>query len=37
MMRTIDLRGEAPVDYQDVLPRPEFDVEAAQEVVHPDL
>ncbi len=35
MMRTIDLRGETPEDYQSVLPRPEFDVEAAQEVVRP--
>ncbi|MCW2758822.1 MAG: hisD [Nocardioidaceae bacterium] len=34
-MRRTDLRGEATDDYRDVLPRPAFDVEAAQDVVRP--
>jgi histidinol dehydrogenase len=34
MMRRIDLRGERPVDYRDVVPRADFDVEAAVPAVH---
>ena len=35
MLRTIDLRGVAVTDYRNVLPRAEFDVEAAVEQVRP--
>lgn len=35
MLRTIDLRGAAVGDYRSVLPRAEFDVEAAVEQVRP--
>src|SRR3546814_5476118 len=37
MIRRIDLRGRtaAPVDYRSVVPRSEFDVEAATHVVRP--
>ncbi|GAB3251160.1 histidinol dehydrogenase [Alteromonas gracilis] len=34
-MRRIDLRGERPDDYGSVVPRADFDVEAAVEVVRP--
>src|SRR3954467_14401325 len=34
MMRRIDLRGERPGDYRDVVPRADFDVEAAVPAVH---
>ena len=34
MMRRIDLRGERPGDYRDVMPRADFDVEAAVPAVH---
>jgi histidinol dehydrogenase len=34
MMRRIDLRGERPEDYRDVVPRADFDVEAAIPAVH---
>lgn len=35
MIRRIDLRGtEGPVDYRDVVPRADFDVEAAVPAVH---
>ncbi len=34
MMRRIDLRGERPGDYRDVVPRADFDVEAAIPAVH---
>src|SRR3954465_14344583 len=33
-MRRIDLRGERPEDYRDVVPRADFDVEAAVPAVH---
>jgi len=33
-MRRIDLRGERPEDYRDVVPRADFDVEAAIPAVH---
>ena len=35
MLRTIDLRGSAVADYRSVLPRAEFDVEAAMAQVRP--
>ena len=35
MLRTLDLRGSSPPDYRDVLPRAEFDVDAAVERVRP--
>ncbi|MFT4110649.1 histidinol dehydrogenase [Propionicimonas sp.] len=35
MLRTIDLRGTRAPDYRSVLPRAEFDVEAAVEQVRP--
>ena len=35
MLRRIDLRGYVPEDYRAVLPRAEYDVEAALEVVRP--
>ncbi len=35
MIRRIDLRGEARPDYQGVVPRADFDVEAALDVVRP--
>jgi histidinol dehydrogenase len=34
MMRRIDLRGTRPEDYRDVVPRADFDVEAAVPAVH---
>ena len=34
MMRRIDLRGQRPGDYRDVVPRADFDVEAAIPAVH---
>jgi histidinol dehydrogenase len=34
MMRRIDLRGSRPEDYRDVVPRADFDVEAAVPAVH---
>ncbi len=34
MMRRIDLRGRRPGDYRDVVPRADFDVEAAVPAVH---
>jgi histidinol dehydrogenase len=34
MMRRIDLRGSRPGDYRDVVPRADFDVEAAIPAVH---
>ncbi len=34
MMRRIDLRGERPGDYRDVVPRADFDIEAAVPAVH---
>jgi histidinol dehydrogenase len=34
-IRRIDLRGAAPADYRAVVPRAEYDVEAAVEVVRP--
>jgi histidinol dehydrogenase len=34
MMRRIDLRGERPEDYRDVVPRADFDIEAAVPAVH---
>ncbi|MDX6374283.1 MAG: histidinol dehydrogenase [Nocardioidaceae bacterium] len=33
-MRRIDLRGQRPEDYRDVVPRADFDVEAAIPAVH---
>lgn len=33
-MRRIDLRGERPEDYRDVVPRADFDIEAAVPAVH---
>ena len=35
MIRRIDLRGSAPTDYRDVVPRAALDVEAAVEAVRP--
>lgn len=35
MLRTLDLRGTRPADYRSVLPRAEFDVDAAAEQVRP--
>src|SRR6478609_2607496 len=35
MIRRIDLRGETAPDYRAVVPRAEFDVEAALDVVRP--
>ncbi|RLV48982.1 histidinol dehydrogenase [Nocardioides mangrovicus] len=35
MLRRIDLRGSRPADYSAVVPRAEFDVEAALHVVEP--
>lgn len=35
MIRRIDLRGQAPDDYRTVVPRADFDVEAAVQVVGP--
>jgi histidinol dehydrogenase len=35
MIRRIDLRGSGAPDYRDVVPRAEFDVEAALDVVRP--
>jgi histidinol dehydrogenase len=35
MLRRIDLRGSAPADYRDVVPRAEVDVDAAVEIVRP--
>lgn len=35
MIRRIDLRGQAPDDYRSVVPRADFDVEAAVQVVGP--
>jgi histidinol dehydrogenase len=35
LIRRIDLRGATPADYGTVVPRAEFDVEAALEVVRP--
>ncbi|HET8717444.1 MAG TPA: histidinol dehydrogenase [Nocardioidaceae bacterium] len=35
MIRRIDLRGEQVADYRSVVPRADFDVEAATEVVRP--
>jgi histidinol dehydrogenase len=35
MIRRIDLRGSAPADYRDVVPRAELDVDAAVEAVRP--
>ncbi len=35
MIRRIDLRGESATDYRAVVPRAEFDVEAALDVVRP--
>ena len=35
MIRRIDLRGRAPEDYRDVVPRADVDVDAAVEVVRP--
>jgi histidinol dehydrogenase len=34
MMRRIDLRGQRPEDYRDVVPRADFDIEAAIPAVH---
>ena len=34
MMRRIDLRGQRPGDYRDVVPRADFDIEAAIPAVH---
>jgi histidinol dehydrogenase len=34
MMRRIDLRGQRPDDYRDVVPRADFDIEAAIPAVH---
>ncbi len=34
MMRRIDLRGQRPQDYRDVVPRADFDIEAAVPAVH---
>ena len=33
-MRRIDLRGQRPDDYRDVVPRADFDIEAAVPAVH---
>src|SRR3954465_15668655 len=33
-MRRIDLRGQRPEDYRDVVPRADFDIEAAVPAVH---
>ncbi len=35
MLRRVDLRGTAPEDYRAVVPRAEYDVDAAVEVVRP--
>ena len=35
MLRRIDLRGTTPGDYRAVVPRAEYDVDAAVEVVRP--
>ena len=35
MMRRIDLRGQTPADYRTLVPRADFDVEAALHVVRP--
>jgi histidinol dehydrogenase len=35
MIRRIDLRGSAPADYREVVPRAEVDVDAAVEIVRP--
>src|SRR3954466_8111968 len=35
MIRRIELRGQAALDYRAVVPRAEFDVEAALDVVRP--
>ena len=35
MIRRIDLRGDTATDYREVVPRAEFDVEAALDVVRP--
>jgi histidinol dehydrogenase len=35
MIRRIDLRGQQPADYRTVVPRADFDVEAALHVVRP--
>jgi histidinol dehydrogenase len=35
MIRRIDLRGSAPADYREVVPRADVDVDAAVEVVRP--
>ena len=37
MIRRIDLRGQQSPDYRDVVPRAEFDVEAATNAVRPIL
>jgi histidinol dehydrogenase len=34
-IRRVDLRGQVPADYRDVVPRAEVDVEAAVEIVRP--
>ena len=34
MIRRIDLRGQRPEDYRDVVPRADFDIEAAVPAVH---
>jgi histidinol dehydrogenase len=35
MIRRIDLRGSAPADYREVVPRADLDVDAAVEIVRP--
>jgi histidinol dehydrogenase len=35
MIRRIDLRGSAPADYREVIPRADVDVDAAVEIVRP--
>ena len=35
MIRRIDLRGRAPADYREVVPRADLDVDAAVEIVRP--
>src|SRR5436305_13754479 len=35
MIRRVDLRGASVADYRDVVPRADFDVEAALDVVRP--
>lgn len=35
MIRRVDLRGQRPADYRSLMPRADFDVEAALEVVRP--